>query len=282
MILDAAPEIIDQDEGDYHADVRRISHSMLEVLHESPRLYHGRFITGEYPFDRSDALDFGKAAHAMALESRRVYVPIPDDVLATNGARSTKAYREFAAKHNGKVLFKTEHIETLENMVAELRRHPIAKDIIEAPAKRECVIHWADYETGLPMKCRIDVLRDGFTWAADMKTARSCKPRLFAKTAYDLGYHRQAALYRRAVEAITHTAPSFYFVPMLKEPPYTVEVYELSDVFLDLGEMENRRLIDDLSRRMDENDWDDDRYGEIKTLSPPMWAIRDAFNERTD
>lgn len=272
------PQLVDQDEREYHADHSRISHSMLEVFRKSPRLFQGRFLTKEWPGETSSAMDFGKAAHALALESRKVYVPIPASALNEQGHKKGAAWKAFEAEHVGKVLLKPDDITQLESMVASLRATPLARDIVDAPARREVVLRWTDEQTDIPMKCRIDVLRETFEWVADMKTSRTINTRQWAAQAYELGYHRQAALYCDAVESICKTRPKFYFVPMLKEPPYSCDVFELSEMFIHIGKIENAALLLELKQRADAADWSERGAGEIKAIDPPSWAERQFIN----
>ena len=130
--LDTTPQLLGLAAEEYHRDHSRVSHSMLEVFRESPRLYYRRFVTREYPSERTDAMDFGTAAHAMLLEDRRVFVPIPRDALNADGHRKGAAWKQFAAENDGKILLTPDQQATLEAMVAELRRHRMAASLIVA------------------------------------------------------------------------------------------------------------------------------------------------------
>lgn len=76
MTTELAPEAAPAQEwpcsiDEYHADGRNsVSHSELDLFIESPRLYHGRIITGEYPREETAALDFGQVFHDVVLGER--------------------------------------------------------------------------------------------------------------------------------------------------------------------------------------------------------------------
>jgi hypothetical protein len=250
---------------------------MMEVFSQSPRLYQGKFITREFESESTDAMDFGKAAHALLLESSVIYEVIPANVLSKSGSKTGAAWKEYEASRPGKLLLKADQADLLSRMGSSLAEHPIASDIVNAPGRREVVVRWTDEDTGVAMKCRIDAMRDTFRWIADMKSTATIDEREWSRTALRLGYHRQAALYTDAVFAIAKTGPEFYFIPMLKEPPYTVDVFQLSELFLDMGRRENEALLREFVRRRDANDWSERGYGLVKTIEPPDWAARDFF-----
>ena len=57
---------------EYHADRDCLSNSATSVFIENPALYHGRFITGEYPHESTKATEFGDVFHEIVLEPQRV------------------------------------------------------------------------------------------------------------------------------------------------------------------------------------------------------------------
>ncbi len=274
--MSETPQLIDQDEGEYHADHSRISHSMLEVFRKSPRLFQGRFLTKEWTGDTSSALDFGKAAHALALESRKVYVPIPaEGVLNEQGHKKGANWKAFEAANAGKILMKPDDVADLKKIMAAIDAHDRARKAIRCKAHRECVIHWTDADTGLPCKCRIDVLMEGMKLVIDLKTADDNDPVWFAKTCYDRGYHRQADYYQNAIEALTGERPQFLFVAAMKSPPYTVRVFPMHATFFAIGRTENRADMAKLAQRYADNYWEDDSHGQLEQpLEPPVWALK--------
>jgi len=273
MILDPTPKLLNMPAEEYHRDHSRVSHSMLEVFRESPRLYYGRFVTREYPSDRTDAMDFGTAAHAMLLEDKRVYVPIPRCALNKDGHRKGPMWKEFAAIHEGKILLTTDQQSTLECMVAELRRHKKAAQLLGCRGEREHTIHWTDDETGLDMKCRIDIVLEGMAIIGDYKTCADAAK--FDTQLYDMGYHRQDALYRDAVKSVTGEPPQFLFVVQQKSPPYTVRVAPLSPQLVTIGRMQNRQDIAGLIRCRDDDFWDDPSHGRVEQpIEPKPWMIQ--------
>lgn len=276
MILDPTPKLLDMPAEEYHRDHSRVSHSMLEVFRESPRLYCGRFVTREYPSERTDAMDFGTATHAMLLEDRRVFVPIPRDALNADGHRKGSAWKQFAAENEGKILLTPDQQTTLECMVAELRRHKMAAKLLGCRGEREHTIHWTDEATGLDMKCRIDIVLEGMAIIGDYKTSADAAK--FDTQLYDLGYHRQDALYRDAVKGVTGELPQFLFVVQQKSPPYTVRVVPLSPQLVTIGRMQNRQDIAALISCRGADCWDAPSHGRVETpIEPKPWMIKNVL-----
>lgn len=276
--IENTAELIDQPAHEYHADTMRVSHSMLKVFHESPRLYHGRFVTGEYPAQSSDALDFGTAAHAMLLEDRSVYVPIPRDVLNADGHKKGKAWTDFAKENTGKILLTADQQSTLNAMVAEIRRHPAAMKLLNCRGDRERVIHWDDEATGINHRAMVDILPESMAFVADYKTTDDASRERIASRVYDFRYHTQADLYCEAVAALTGKRPQFLFVFQQKSPPYTVRVMPLSGEYLAVGRIENRQDRDSLARCIEDDYWDDDYHGRLEPhLEAPHWVIKKAL-----
>lgn len=274
--LDPTPKLLDMPADEYHADYSRVSHSMLETFRESPRLYYGRYVTREYPSERTDAMDFGTAAHAMLLEDRRVFVPIPRDALNGDGHRKGAAWKQFAAENEGKILLTPDQQATLEAMVAELRRHRMAAKLLGCRGEREHTIHWTDEATGLDMKCRIDIAMEGMAIIGDYKTTADAAK--FDTQHYDMGYHRQDALYRDAVKSVTGEHPQFLFVVQQKSPPYAVRVVPLSPQLVTIGRMENRNDIAALIRCRDDDMWDGPFHGRVEQpIEPTPWMIKNAL-----
>src|SRR5262245_9918570 len=115
-------EIWTCDPASYHSDqANSISHSDLEVFRESPRLYQGRFITGECPREATAALELGTLIHAVVLEPENAaYAIIPPEALNADGHRKGAAWKQFAAANEGKLLLKPDEFQPVDAMLAEI------------------------------------------------------------------------------------------------------------------------------------------------------------------
>lgn len=258
--------------ADYYADQRQsVSHSDLEVFRESPRLYEGQFLTGEWPAEETDDMVFGRVFHGLCLEDVIGAVLIPREVLSASGQKRGKAWDEFEAAHAGKVLMTAAQLEQMAWMRGAIETHEQANRLLfELPGKNECTIRWTDPETGLVCRCRIDRLLERVI--VDLKTTADASPKRFAGTVYEYGYHRQAAFYRRAVFALTGEWLPFAFIAVEKTPPFEVAVFDLTDEFLRLGEEETAEDLRQFARCRESGVWQREFYGEIETIDVPRWA----------
>lgn len=272
--------------AEYH-DSPGISNSMVKVARKNMELFKGRFVDKTIPNKTTKPMEFGDACHKMVLGDGKITV-IPPDVLAKNGAKSTNAYKAFALAHAGESLITEKEDRQLQAMKAVLLSVPlVAQWLNDAKAHREYAICWTDPETGLILRCKPDILTASFI--PDLKTAASCDHEAFAKQALSLGYHRQAAFYPMGVKALTGKQLPFVFIVQEKDPPYTVELINLSDTFLARGLREIRETLAKIEEadiylkskdpRVRARAYRSRTWGDITTVDEPRWAkYRDEYN----
>lgn len=265
------------------------SRSMLDDLRRSPAYFHGRHITGEYPNEASVAMDVGTAFHSLMespfdvtpenFDKLGVFIPIPADVLSSNGARMGKAWKEFEAANPGKVLLKADEYAPLPKMIASVLRRKRAAALLAAKqginAVVEGVITWTDQLSGLPCKARTDLMVEdtGLQWVVDFKTCRSAELSEFANSCERYGYHRQHAWYADGTRELIGDVPiAVIFVIVEKEPPYTCRLVELEPDWVERGRRENRAMLSDLAERLETGDWDVPGGGDVVQIEEPRWA----------
>lgn len=258
----------------YYADqANSVSHSDLEVFHDSPMRYEARFITLTDPFQQTEDMVFGQVFHSLTLEGQLRCKVIGAEYLSKTGQKRGKAWEEFEAMNVDQILYSKAQVEKLYGMLASMKRHDKANDILfQMPGKVEQAIRWVDEETGLLCRCRLDKLCLENGIIADIKTAKDSCPKLFAGTCYERGYHRQAALYQAAVKAVTGEEWPFVFIVVEKEPPFIVETYRLEDGFLKLGRDENEADLQQFARCRKSGIWRRESHGQILTIGAPRWA----------
>lgn len=258
----------------YHADqANSISHSDLEVFRCSPRLYQGRFLTGEFKRESTKALEFGDIFHEIILAPQLTqrYCIIPSTVLNDQGHRKGKAWLDYQAANDGKYLFKDSEFLPAEKLIANIRaRERACQFLFDDPGQNEIAIRFDIPELGFIGRCKLDRLLERLI--VDVKTTNDASPRAFAKTAFDRGYHRQAAWYQDAVEALRGERLPFVFIACEKVEPYSVRVYELSPEFLAIGAEENEADLRRFAEAKRLNVWDDENADTILELSPPGYA----------
>jgi hypothetical protein len=90
---------------------------------------------------------------------------------------------------------------------------------------------------------------------ADLKSTNDPSPDGFSRSIYNFGYHRQAAFYCNAAQALLGSLPRFAFIVVRNEPPYEVAVYELEPEAIAIGQHEIRESLRALSRAMATGEW---------------------------
>ena len=107
--------------------------------------------------EETDALIFGKLAHCMLFEQDEFdkRFLIMDWGTKTRG---TKKYEDAKSTNPDKTLITPAEYEKAGKMLACLRNHGLARQIIDG-AYCERPFIWTDEETGLPMKCKMDAFK---------------------------------------------------------------------------------------------------------------------------
>jgi len=213
----------------YHSRPELSSTGARRIL-ESP----AKFKYWEGRESNSPAFDLGKAVHARVLGVGAQAAAYPDDVLAANGAASTKAAKEWAdsARADGLIPMKAADMRPIEDMAEAVLAHPEARTILEDAPAREVSL-FADVD-GVPSRARFDIY--GPTSGADLKTAADASPDGFNRAVNAHSLHVQEAWYRDVRRAETGAElDSFTFLVVEKTAPYLVAVYDLDVVWRDIG-----------------------------------------------
>lgn len=260
----------DLDESAYHARPELSSTGARTLLPEfkgSPAKY-------QYKLGRqfnSPAFDLGKAVHAQVLGTGAAAIAYPADVLASNGAASTKAAKEWAeqVRAEGMVPMKADDLRPIVGMTEAVLRHPVARQLLERATMREVSV-FADVD-GVGTRCRFDALGPDF--GVDLKTsARPVDADTFSREVFEYGYHFQQEFYKDTYRASENTDIDFYFLAVEKAAPHLVAVHKLDVEYEAIG----RRLTTEARRIYAECVASGNWPGyptDIHLVSPPPWAI---------
>lgn len=248
-VVDEPGLYADIPESVYHGDRRSLSSSGARKLlpPSVPAIFH---YERENPPETKPYFELGTAAHSLVLGNGAPIVEVPDELLASNGAATTKAAKEFVAEHRaaGAVPLKSDEYRTVHEMAAKLREHPIASALLRG-GRPEVSAYWVDEPTGVWRRCRFDYLpepvRGRRLVIPDYKTTPDANPAKFGKSAADFGYYMQAPWYLDAIAELgIADDAAFVFVVQSKTPPYLVSVVELDYAAIELGYLMNRRALD--------------------------------------
>jgi hypothetical protein len=267
--------VLSMDEAAYHAHPALSSTGARRIL-SSPARFRYEL---EHPVEKA-AFDLGKAVHAKVLGTGAQVVAIPEALLSSNGAASTKEAKAFIAEARlaGQVPLKADVVAQVNAMAEAVLAHRTARAGFEQPGHPEVSLFAIDAATGVGLRARPDFLPDQGerrTIAADLKTSRSADPRLFRRSAADFGYHQQYAFYVDVLrQARGDRDAALVFVIVEPEPPYLVSVCELIDEAIAVGRARNRTAIDLYARCLAADEWPG--YGdEVHAIDLPVWAMNE-------
>jgi hypothetical protein len=249
------------------------------LLRSCPAMFDHR---RQNPDRATEAMTLGTAAHAMILGAGRQPVEIPEDVLASNGAVSTKAAREFIAQAetDGKTPLKPRDMRRVERMAAAIRNHPVAgQRFVPGKGKPEQVLVWRDKGTGVMCRAMIDWLvieGSGQPTITDLKTGDDASSDAFRRAVLRYRYDQQEAWYADGVEALgIELDPTFQFVVQETVPPYLVAVHRLDPTWRAIGRADNRKALNTYAACRASDMWPG--YPEFGPLIPPAWMLDDLF-----
>jgi len=151
--------------------------------------------------------------------------------------KRTKAYKEFAAEHEGETIINQGDWAIVDGIRASVARHPAAQEYL-AKGQAELSIFWK-HPIGFDCRSRIDWLTDDVMM--DLKSAQSVTPRRFGKQVADLYYYAQMAFYHDAAKALDGRDRKCVMLAAQKSAPYDVVPYRLPEEAV----MAGRRLYQD-------------------------------------
>lgn len=219
------------------------------------------------------AFDFGKAAHDEVLGDGIPVVVVDADDWRSKAAREARA----EARAVGAAPVLRAEWETVQEMAAALRAHPIAGKLLDPERGAvEQSAFWIDQDSGIWCRARYDYLRQGpgRTLVADYKTTASANPRDFAKSVWNYGYAGQGAWYLDGVHALDlGDNPAFLLVAQERQPPYLVSVFELAGPALKIGAERNRRARALFAECSETGVWPG-YSNEVELLDLPVFAER--------
>ena len=252
----------------YHEILSHDSNSSLRLFDKSPSKYHAiRIAKTITPKPQTEEQKIGDATHTVVLQPELIeqtLIKIPAEVLAKNGARSTNEYYAWSAENAGKTQLKAaEYCEVLK-MVEAVQRSIVAR---ESNLKR-CT----DFELSIfdaQTKARFDGIATVDAFFLDLKSHRWESEGEFWKSVREYSYHCQAALYSDIFEAAYGIKPVAKWLLVQNEPPYDVLVRTVPQWMIEWGRSENQRVLDELNRRREANNWNPEGYDVERDLDCP-------------
>lgn len=212
-----------------------IERSPLHAWHQHPRLnpdYRER--DGREPW-----LDIGNIAHQLLLGRGKSIVVLDYDDWRTKAAKEARE----AAAEKGQLAVLAKHHGRANRMVEAAREQLILRgigDLFGSDGDAECCLAWK--EDNLWFRQLLDWINAGRSAIADYKTTESAPPHALSRKLFDGGWHIQAAMAERGLDALDmHVGRREYlFVCQETEPPYQLTVTNIGEAALTMG----RKMLD--------------------------------------
>lgn len=234
----------------YHAH-QALSSTRIKAFHKSPAHYRALL---EEEKKETDALRFGRIAHAALLEPRRF---LENYKIAPKVDRRTKAgkeeYENFlqtCGAHT--IILKDEDAENIVGMVKALQAHPIASALLQKGLTEKSLYFEVD---GVEGKARPDQIHeDGFL--TDVKTTLDASYDAFRRQIWNLRYDIQAAWYTDAYRRVFEKkAESFTWIAIEKVAPWGIGVFVASDGLLTRGRDDYSRVVERYKKCVADDKW---------------------------
>lgn len=236
--------------------------SSIKLMDDSALAYkHGL----AHKLDDTPALALGRVVHTLVFEPEK----FGDEYAVFAGAkRAGKDWEVFAAKNEGRTIFKVAELDEARAMAEAVRSHPLVKPYLSG-ATFEKVLTWTDPATGLGCKAKLDYLRASDGVIADLKTTQSLSPRRFAADVARYKYHGQMAHYSNGVRhALGWTPKRVLLFAVEKKAPYDVAVYEMDDAGRECGKELAATLLERVKWCEERNYWPGAQFDwDTRTLS---------------
>lgn len=267
------------DEHTYHAHPALSSTGARDLLKAPAVFAHNRAV----PRADTAAFDVGSAAHAKVLGVGAPIAVIPASVLASNGAVSTAAAKEFiaASREAGSIPLKAAVAAEIDELAEAILRNSRARELLEMEGDSEVSGFATDPTTGIPLRMRADRLSKDHGTLIDLKTTDDASRHGFEKTVGKFRYDVQEAWYSDILAFIDGSRPHMDFIVVEKKPPHLVAVHRLSDEFADIGEHYARKARAIYAACLEHDLWPGLATKQDE-LMPPFWLTAQYMESRVE
>lgn len=284
--------VYDLDEQIYHRLPGLSSTGAKKILKSSAHFKH--YIS--HPQEPKAEFDLGASVHSKTLGVGATIAVYPDgtgdetfefedkemdNVLATNGAASTKAAKAFEAdaRARGLIPVKRSDSRKVDLIVGSVLANPTARKLFES-GKPEVSMFATDPDTQMLQRGRTDWLGRRIV---DLKTtAGEASEEAFAKDAFRLGYDIQFAHYEHIYNLITGDTLPYLWVVVETSAPFLTGVHRLGDDEILMARRRARLARERYARGMETGVWPGYTTragGPIGILRAPVWNINQYIDE---
>jgi exodeoxyribonuclease VIII len=252
--------------AEYHAHLA-ISKSGLDLMSRSPA--HYRFRAPRKP---SRAMELGTAIHTAILEPDRFAAEYM--LLSGVDDRRSSVYKEATKQYGTERVLTGAEADQVAGMQESVAGNRHAQNMLRhADARTELSIITTDPVTGVPVKCRFDLLVGNR--ALDLKSTADARPDAFCKSIANYRYHVQAAFYTDVFHWETgDNLAAFGFFAVESDMPHANAIYVLDDDSLEFGRKLYRRDLDLYAECLNSGNWPALSL-DPQILSLPAWAMKE-------
>lgn len=193
----------------------------------------------------------------------------PADVLGSNGSRSTKAYKEWAAEQTDCIVCSESEADLWRRMLEALEANESASELMRLTTRTQ-TSYFAEIDNH-PVKVRPDAECQDLWW--DLKTTSSSWRKL-AYSVRDYHYGEQEWLYREVAKVfgVPHFRMPFVFVQTV--PPYGCRVFLLPEDYVEECGVRMRATMELMRLRRSTGEYLPLDAGEVQELAMPDWVRR--------
>jgi exodeoxyribonuclease VIII len=183
----------------------------------------------------------------------------------------------FERDNEGKIVLTLEEYQDAIACVQALNNHAEFATIMAQPRRVEVGHHFDLF--GHRFKAKPDCIIDSMKLIIDIKTTDDASPHRWQWSAVDYGYHRQAFIYQKAIEAARSAVYRFIFAvvekpkPSTRGIPPTVALYELDADAIGMGYQDARNLVTEYEHRLETNNWQQPYSSGIVPLRLPKRRV---------
>lgn len=253
-----------------YQDIPAERFSVLKHMDDSPRHYQ---IAKARPFDPQGATSFyrvGSALHCLVLEPDKY-----DETFAVypGKVRRGKEYDAWAAANADKV-----HLSDREELVADKCADAVLSSDLATSylgEHRELAVTWADPDTLIPCKGRVDTFVDGLV---EIKT--TSKPlKQFGRAIFSYNYHAQVAWYTDGLRANGHDLPGNpVIIAVETTEPFGCAVFALPPEVVEAGRRKYKGWLRKLAECEAKDEWPGYGGGELVWVELPPWEQAEYVN----
>lgn len=259
----------------------QLNQSKIKVfINDRALFYHRHILNNEPPKKEPAHFAFGNMLESLVFYDKIPAIMIPAGALTKKGERRGNDWKFYKAEmerihgEDIRLITEKEWGTTTEGGVMmareQLKAHPSAAKLIYTPGAK---IHpRVTFEMdGWQCKAELDIV-SSLGVIVDLKTTKCKDRREFMRDVLNLGYYMQGWWYREAWRIETGETLPFVFVTVRNSFPFSVEVYQMTDDWFELGEQRARKAMTELRECEESDNYAKPGYGEIMPFDdPPAW-----------